>query len=447
MKNLTPERLAAVTGGIVFGTLPDREIGSITMDSRTVTDGAVFAAIVGERVDGHSFLPSAMEQGAVCALVERHVPDCPLPQIRVDSTEAALRQIAAYYRDQFDIPFIGVTGSVGKTTAKEMIAPVLSQRWNTLKTEKNFNGQLGVPMTLFRLREEHEAAVVEMGVSEFGEMERLTRMVRPDIAVFTLIGDSHLEFLGSREGVLRAKSAILQGMGPEGLVICNGDDPLLAAADFGRKTIRFGLGEGCDVRAENIFHTEDFSMTCDIVAEERRIPVTIPAYGQHMVYAALMSSAVGIHYGLTDDEIISGILSYENVGHRNRVIKTDILTVIDDCYNSNPSSARSAIASMKDLPGRHVCILGDMLELGPEGPELHRELGAYASEQGALVIACGELSEHMARGAGEGSLWFAETSALTEKLPELIQPGDCVLVKASRRMKFEQITEALCAIR
>ncbi len=443
MRNLNPESIALVTGGIAR-FLPDCPIESITTDSRSVVPGALFAAIKGERVDGHDFLPSAKEKGAVCALVEREVSDCDLPQILVPSTETALRRIAAFYRLQYTIPFVGVTGSVGKTTAKEMIAAVLSQRWNTLKTDKNFNNELGVPITLFRLRDEHEAAVVEMGISGFGEMTRLTEMVKPDVAVFTLIGDSHLEFLHDREGVLKAKSEIVLGMKPDGLVICNGDDALLSNADFKRPTLRFGLGENCDVRAINIENTEDFSTRCEIVYGHRRIPVLIPSYGQHMVYAALMGAAVGLHYGLEDDEIARGIASFENVGHRNRVIKTDTLTVIDDCYNSNPSSARSAVASMKDLPGRHVCILGDMLELGPEAATLHREIGEFCAREGAVVIACGELSKNIAAGAGEGAFWFTDTETLIACLPELIRPGDAVLVKASRRMKFEEITEALC---
>ena len=443
MRNLNPESIALVTGGIAR-FLPDCPIESITTDSRSVVPGALFAAIKGERVDGHDYLPSAKEKGAVCALVEREVSDCDLPQILVPSTETALRRIAAFYRLQYTIPFVGVTGSVGKTTAKEMIAAVLSQRWNTLKTDKNFNNELGVPITLFRLRDEHEAAVVEMGISGFGEMTRLTEMVKPDVAVFTLIGDSHLEFLHDREGVLKAKSEIVLGMKSDGLVICNGDDALLSNADFRRPTLRFGLGENCDVRAINIENTEDFSTRCEIVYGQRRIPVLIPSYGQHMVYAALMGAAVGLHYGLEDDEIARGIASFENVGHRNRVIKTDTLTVIDDCYNSNPSSARSAVASMKDLPGRHVCILGDMLELGPEAATLHREIGEFCAREGAVVIACGELSKNIADGAGEGAFWFADTETLIACLPELIRPGDAVLVKASRRMKFEEITEALC---
>jgi len=369
--------------------------------------------------------------------------DCALPQLIVPSTPAALRQIAAYYRRQFDIPFIGITGSVGKTTAKEMIASVLSERFDTLKTEKNFNNELGVPMTLFRLRDAHEAAVIEMGISHFGEMTRLTEMVHPDTAVFTLIGDAHLEFLGSRDGVLRAKSEIVGGMGPEGVVICNGDDTLLKAHDFKRKTILFGLGGNCDVRAVNVTNDGTAGMRCDIVTESRKFSVTIPAFGQHMVYAALMGAAVGLNYGLTDEQIRRGIAAYEPVGSRSRITETGFLTLIDDCYNSNPTSAKSAVLSMSVLPGRKVCILGDMLELGEDGPTLHRDLGAYAASKCALVIACGTLAKEIQNGAGSGALWFSSVPELLESLPKLIQTGDVVLVKASRKLQFEKISEKL----
>ncbi len=442
MRNLTPEILAIVTVGNCRGMLPATEIRSITTDSRTVESGSLFAAIVGQRVDGHDFLPMAEQKGACCALVERYVEDCALPQIIVPSTEAALRQIAAFYRNQYSIPFIGVTGSVGKTTAKEMISSVLSQRLNTLKTDKNFNNELGVPITLFRLREEHEAAVVEMGISDFGEMTRLTQIVRPDVAVFTLIGDAHLEFLGDREGVLRAKSEILNGMRPDALIVCNGDDPLLSVADFGKRTLRFGMGKNCDVRAENILATA-FDTRCDIISGERRIPIQISAFGRHMVYAALIGAAVGLHYGLSDKEIAAGIAAFENVGHRGRIIETGMLTIIDDCYNANPSSCRSAIESMIGLSGRHICILGDMFELGSDAAKLHRDLGVFAAAKGAQIIACGELSKHTAEGAGEGSFWFESPEALIDALPKLLKKGDAVLVKASRRMQFEKISEAL----
>ena len=248
MLHLTPGVIRDITGGAAQMVLPAQEITAITTDSRTITSGCLFAAIPGARVDGHDFIPAAAEQGAACVLCNRFV-DADVPQIVVPDTQEALRHIAAFYRSQFDFPFVGVTGSVGKTTAKEMIAAVLSARFDTLKTEKNFNNELGVPLTLFRLREEHEAAVVEMGISGFGEMTRLTDMVHPDIAVFTLIGDSHLEFLGDRAGVLRAKGEMIGGMAEEGIVIANGDDALLRNHHFGRKTILFGFGENCDVRA------------------------------------------------------------------------------------------------------------------------------------------------------------------------------------------------------
>lgn len=441
MKELTAEIAARLTGAKCVGTLPDGELTAITTDSRNVISGAMFGAIAGERVDGHDYLAAAMEKGAVCALVERAV-DCALPQLVVSSTEAALQTLAAYYRDRFDIPVIGVTGSVGKTTAKEMIASVLSQRFNTLKTEKNFNNELGVPFTLFRLTPEHEAAVVEMGISDFGEMTRLTNMVKPEIAVFTLIGDAHLEFLHDRAGVLRAKGEIVSAMPENGLVIANGDDALLSKRDFGRETLLFGFGENCALRAANVQSDGDHTR-CDILWQGRSIPVCIPAYGRHMVYAALMGAAVGLRLGLSDEQIAAGIEGYETVGHRGRVLKTARFTVIDDCYNSNPTSAASAVRSMLDLGGRPVAILGDMLELGENSAALHRELGAFAAESGAKVIACGTLAKAIAEGAGESGCWFETTAELIAALPELVSEGDAILVKASRRMKFEDITERL----
>ncbi len=444
MKNLTAEVAAVLCGARCIGRLPAGEIRSITTDSRQVGAGSLFAAIVGERVDGHDYLASALENGAICALVEKPV-DCELPQLVVPSTESALQTLAAYHRSQFAIPVVGITGSVGKTTAKEMIASVLSQQFNTLRTEKNFNNELGVPFTLFRLREEHEAAVVEMGISDFGEMTRLTAMVKPDIAVFTLIGDAHLEFLHSREGVLQAKGEIVNGMKPDGVVIANGDDALLKAHDFGRKTILFGTGHHCDVRAENIRSVGAESIRCDICFENRVIHAEIPSYGDHMVYAALMGAAVGFQLGLTDAQIKAGIAAFENVGHRNRVLRTERYTIVDDCYNSNPTSASSAVRSLAALDGRKVCILGDMLELGESSPELHRQLGTLAAECCDLVLACGELSQSIAQGAGDKGHWFASADALIPHLSEYVHAGDAILIKASRRMQFEHITEALTA--
>lgn len=442
MQHLTPAILRDITGGECLGEFPAEEITAITTDSRAVVSGSMFAAIPGARVDGHDFIASAAEKGASCVLCSRFV-DVDIPQIKVGDTQQALKAIAAFYRSQFDFPFVGVTGSVGKTTAKEMIAAVLSARFCTLKTEKNFNNELGVPLTLFRLRPEHEAAVVEMGISAFGEMTRLGDMVHPDIAVFTLIGDAHLEFLGDRAGVLRAKTEMISGMPEDGVVIANGDDPYLKDHSFGRKTVLFGFDERCDVRAIDVENDGLSGMSCTILSGWRRIPVKIPAFGRHMVYAALMGAAVGITMGLTDEEIRAGIAAYETVGSRGRVIQAGGLTIFDDCYNANPTSCQSSLNSLIMLPGRPVAILGDMLELGDTGPVMHRMLGEYAASLGVRVIACGLLSKNTAEGAGGDSLWFSDTDALLKKLPSLVKEGDCVLVKASHAMNFEAVVTAL----
>ena len=345
---------------------------------------------------------------------------------------------------------VGITGSVGKTTAKEMVASVLSQRWNTLKTEKNFNNQLGVPLTLFRLEPEHAAAVVEMGVSHFGDMAPLAAMVQPTAMLFTIIGHAHLEFLRDRRGVLQEKTSVLDTMPDDAVAFCNGDDDLLRAMTCRQRKVTFGLSAGCDVRAVDVRDLGDEGSTCTIVAGARRIPVRISAYGQHMVYAALEGAAVGIEYGLTDDEIIRGIAAYQPVGSRARVMRTARYTVIDDCYNANPDSTAAALRSMATLPaGRRVAILGNMGELGADAAPLHRETGACAAEAGvSLVITCGELAKNIAAGAAAANpavvtASFDTLDALLPALDELLQPGDCVLVKASHSMQFERIVQAL----
>lgn len=442
MRHLTGAVIRDITGGETQGELLLQEITDITTDSRAVTPGCLFAAIPGARVDGHDFIPMAAEKGASCVLCN-HFVNADVPQIKVADTQAALGSIAAFYRSQFDLPIFGVTGSVGKTTAKEMIGAVLAQGLSTLKTRGNFNNELGVPLTLFRLREEHEAAVIEMGISGFGEMTRLADMVRPEIAVFTLIGDAHLEFLGDRAGVLRAKSEIITAMPEDGLVIANGDDPLLKAHNFGRETWLFGLGEDCALRAVEIENDGLGGTQCVIEGMGRRIPVKISALGEHMVYAALMGAAAGIAMNLDDEQIRLGIGSYAPVGGRSRVVKTDSITILDDSYNANPTSMKNALDNLKTLPGRHVAILGDMRELGENAPAMHRELGQYAARSGAAVLACGGLAKHIAAGAGEGTHWFESTPELIKALPALIRPGDTVLVKASLAMDFKSVTAAL----
>lgn len=447
MKNLTLRNIAAACQGTLTGAQgrEDTEISSVTTDSRKVSAGCLFAAIAGSRVDGHDFIPDVLSKGASCVLAERLPDGCAGPAVLVKSVPAALQALAGFYRAGFDIPVIGVTGSVGKTTAKEMICAVLSQKYCVHKTAGNFNNELGVPLTLFGLRPEHTAAVVEMGISDFGEMTRLTRMVRPDFALFTIIGHSHLETLGSREGVLRAKSEMLQCVPENGTVFYNGDDDLLPALECApRRVVTFGLGGSSAVRAENVRTLENGFTDCEIVSGAHRIAAEIPAYGGHMVYAALAAAAVGLEMGLTDTQIERGIKNFEGVGHRSRMVRTGKITLIDDCYNANPTSTASAVRSLAGLPGRKVCVLGDMLDMGEQSESLHRGIGTLCREQGVdLVLTCGEMMSFAALEAGEHARHFQRRDELIAALPELIRAGDCVLVKASHSMGFDEVCACL----
>lgn len=445
MRGMTISRAAAVCGGRLCGEGDfGAELGSVVIDSRAVSAGDFFVAYKGERVDGHDYISAAFDRGAVCCLAQRVPEGETRPILLVPDVQTALEQICAEYRRDLRLPVIGITGSVGKTSAKEMISAVLSQRLNVLKTDKNLNNQIGVPMTISRIRPEHQAAVVEMGISGFGEMSVLAKIARPDMAVFTLIGHAHLEFLHDLDGVLRAKTEMLDFMADDAPVLINGDDEKLRGLQCRQKKISFGLGENCDVRAENIRLGESGETFCDIVYGERRIPVEIRAYGRHMIYAALEGAAVGLLMGLSDGEIVKGVASFETVGRRAAVCDTGFITLIDDSYNANPDSVKCGIDSLMKMPGRHVCILGDMLELGEGSGEMHFDVGRYAGEKGAeLVLTSGPLSKETCRGAGERGRHFATREELIAALPGLIQKGDRVLVKASLGSRFDQISEAL----
>lgn len=437
MNGMTVGQLARVTGGVLCGGNPQTPVTGGVIDSREVRPGDVFAALPGEKSDGHDFIGAALDAGAACCLARRVPEGETRGVLAVPDVAAAFCSAAADYRSRFSMPLVGVTGSVGKTTAKEMIACVLARRFCTLKTKKNFNNELGVPLTLFRLKPEHGAAVVEMGISHFGEMTRLAEMARPTLAVYTVIGRAHLEFLGDRAGVLRAKTELLAEMPADGTVFVNGDDDLLAGLSCRQEKVSFGLSETCAVRAEHLAELGEDGTACDIVSGGRRIPVRLRYFGKHLVYAALAAAAVGLKLGLSDDEIAAGIADYAPVGRRTDVVRTPYLTLIDDCYNANPDSAAMSIASAAALHGRLVCILGDMLELGGDAARLHRETGELARRSGALLLTVGELSRNM------GGTHFESRRALIDALPGLLHPGDCVLVKASRGMAFEEISEAV----
>ena len=443
MKPITLHEVAKACCGTLHGD-PELKITSIVTDSRKAGEGSLFAAIKGARVDGHRFIPAVAEQGAVCVLCEEK-PDIDINYIRVESTLVALKGIAEYYRSLFTIPFIGITGSVGKTSTKEFISAVLAQKYNVHKTGGNFNNELGVPITLFGLEEEHEVAVIEMGISGFGEMTRLSKMVKPDISVITNIGYCHLENLGDRDGVLRAKTEMFRYLKKDGVIIlCHDDDKLRTVTDYhGIRPIFYGTGND-EYRAENITEKGLDGIGCTLWHGDTRIDVTIPTMGRHNVLNALCAMAVGTQLGLSADEIKRGLESFENVGSRNHIIKTDTLTIIDDCYNANPTSTKAGLDTLSKLGGRRIAILGDMKELGKDELDLHREVGAYAKEVGIdMLVAVGPLSEATAEGFGEGAYYAATVERCIDRIKRYLQPGDTILVKASHSMRFERIVEAL----
>lgn len=429
------------------------EAKGIVLDSRLAGPGCVFVATAGEKVDGHDFIPAAFEKGAIGVVCEREPAPLCGPCIVVEDSFKALRDLAEFYRQQMPVPIVGITGSVGKTSTKEFIASVLSQKYKTHKTEGNHNNEVGVPLTLFAMPEDTEAAVVEMGINHFGEMHRLSRMVRPDICVLTNIGQCHLEFLGSRDGILRAKSEIFDCMNPDGCVCVNGDDDKLATIRevHGRKPIRFGLAKENDVYADTVTDRGLLGSTAVIHAGSRCFPVSIPLPGSHMVLNALAAAAVGLQMGLTAEQIAAGIAAVQAVSGRSRVIETKEHVLIDDCYNANPVSTKAAIDLLGLAAGRKVAVLGDMFELGEKEIELHGEVGRYAAAHGVDLLLCaGELSEAMYRGAQEAGLsqvhHFASTDALLSALPGYLRPGDSILVKASHGMGYDKIVQALSSL-
>ena len=453
MKNMTLGNIAAACGGIYHGTEAAKEktIAEITTDSRKAGKDSLFVAIKGERVDAHKFIPAVFEQGALCVISEQELADPAGAYIQVDSSLQAIKDIAEFYRKQLDIKVVGITGSVGKTSTKEMIASVLSEKYRVLKTLGNFNNELGLPLTVFRLREEDEIAVLEMGISHFGEMHRLSKIARPDICVITNIGQCHLEFLGDRDGVLKAKSEIFDYLAPDGTIVLNGDDDKLATLQEveGIQPVFFGIDSDRMISATQIHSLGLKGIACRICTGQGDFDVTIPIPGYHMVYNALAGTAVGLSLGMTTEEIKRGIEKLESLSGRFHIIETDNYTVVDDCYNANPVSMKASLKVLGDALGRKVAILGDMGELGENEQQLHEEVGVAAGQQGIQMLICvGALSEGMAKAARETNPQMEVIHKQTleeaiDSLPQYLKQGDTILVKASHFMHFEKIVEVL----
>ena len=442
MKSFTASQAAQWMKGKLYGD--DTMIAAVSIDSRKA-NGALFVPIIGERLDGRKFIPNAMENGAVMTLADRSVP---YPHILVDDTLSAFQDLAKGYTAYVGTKIVGITGSAGKTTTKEMIAAALSGKLRVHKTQGNFNNQTGVPQTLLALSEEDEIGVIEMGMNHFGEIRALSRMAQPDVCVITNIGEAHIEYLGSREGILQAKTEMLEYMKPDGKIIVNGDDDMLIKLKQSRSdVITYGLGEHCDFRAADIIDKGLAGMEFTVIAPGVSRRVFVPVPGAHMVYNALAAVCVGRCFGLAMSDISDGISAYRPIKGRMDIRIGKRLTVVDDTYNANPQSMRAAIDAVSIASGRRVLILGNMFELGENQVQYHRELGEYAAKSGAgLIIGIGENGSDIKAGAdasGGTALSFATQDELLVRLPELLKAGDTILVKGSRGMHLEKTADAV----
>lgn len=443
MKAFTLQEAAAALG------LPQMQaqatLADVCTDTRKIQPGSLFVCLRGERFDGHSFASQAAQLGAAALLVD-HPVDADVPQLVVTDTGKALLQLAGWYRRRFQLPVVGLTGSVGKTTTKEFIALVLGAKYNTLKTQGNLNNEIGVPQMLFRLEDSHTAAVIEMGMNHFGEISRLTRAVAPTVGLITNIGVSHIENLGSRAGILQAKLEILEGMAPDAPLIVNMDNDMLRTVKLGdRPLLTFAIDhQSADFTATDI--AEQGSTTTFTVHHSTFTqPVTIPTVGIHNVYNALAAMAVGYVTGVNLAAAAAALANYVPAGMRQNLVQVGGVQVIEDCYNASPDSMRAALQTLGKLPvHRRYAVLGAMLELGDYAKEAHTQVGKMAAENGIDgVLAYGADAAYIVEAAKQAGLenarLFDTKEALAQSLAQQVQPGDGVLFKGSRGMHLEDV--------
>jgi len=448
MKNMTLREITTACKGEYHGDdlLLDKAVSSVVIDSRLVQEDSLFVAIKGERVDGHSFIPQTIKDGALCALSEEKLDGADFPYILVSSCKEALIDLAEHYRQALDVKAVGITGSVGKTSTKEMMASVFGQKYSVQWTPGNFNNEIGLPLTIFSIREEHQVAVLEMGISYFGDMDILSRMARPDICVLTNIGTAHIEHLKSRDGILKEKSQIFNSMNPEGKIFLNGDDDKLITIPpyKGIVPAYYGMNPEWPFYATNIMSKGLRGTTATYHTPKSTFTAHIHVPGTFMVYNALAATAVAYALEMTDEEIIKGIEALTPIAGRSNIIETGKYTLIDDCYNAGPATMKSALELLEQAETRKVAILGDMFELGPEEEKLHYEVGCFAGDKNIDQIICiGSLSKHIVEGCKsrgfENILHFPSKNKFFEQIDKILSLNATILLKASNGMAFSEI--------
>ena len=448
MSPCTVAALCAAVGGKLLSGDSAAVVTGVTTDSRAASDGQLFIPLTGERFDGHAYIDGALSAGAAGCLTAR-VPETMQPgkfYIQVADTRLALKALAAWYRSRFTLPVVQITGSAGKTTTKEMVAAVLSRRYDTLKTQANFNNDIGTPLTLLGLAPQHQAAVIETGMNHFGEIRYLGEMVRPDIAVITNVGDAHIENLGNtRQGILQAKCEIFENLAPDGIAVLNGDDPLLGTVTLPQTILRCGRGEGCSVRVTDVDDRGIEGIACTVTTAKASYRLTTASPGSFMIYPMAMAAAIGEALGLTGEEIAAGVAAYVPTGSRMHIIRLpEGRLLIDDCYNANPQAMTEALRLLAvTQTRRRAAVLGDMGELGELTVSAHRAIGALTGELHLdSVIAIGEKARDIA-SAAPNVRWFPSVEDALPAVRAAFTGGTAMLVKASHAMHFENIVKEL----
>lgn len=445
MGKITLRQAAAWCGGRVEEKYADIEFFGANNDTRVLRPGQLFVVLQGVR-DGHDFIPAAMEKGAAAVLCSRKVGD--YPAIYVEDPRLALGRIAHEELKRIGAKVVGVTGSVGKSTTKEMIATVLESSYRTAKTPANHNNDIGMPMAILAMPGDTEVAVLEMGMNHFGEIEYLSRIAEPDVAVIINIGTMHIEFLGSQEGIRQAKMEIVTGMAPEGKLLLNGDDRLLRELDTlpQQQITYFGCSEGCDVRGRGVLQGENLQFRVE--AGETAFRAEMALEGEHFVGDALAAVSVGLALGVAPEKIKEQLASFRNLAGRQEIFEKNGFTIIKDCYNAGPESMAAALKVLGKKKGRRIAVLGDMLELGTCTQAEHYRVGRIAAENADFVYAYGPNSSRIAGGALTGGMsefcaWAYENrEELVFALKRAAKPGDVLLFKASRGMHLELVLEA-----
>lgn len=453
MKELILKQLAQWCGGELRPAEAVGTISGMQHDSRAVQPGDLFVALPGERVDGHDFVENARKAGAVAALVSRPV-ECNIPQILVADTLKAYGDIAKQYRMSQELSVVAITGSVGKTTTKEMISCVLSGKYRVSKTQGNHNNNLGLPITVMSMAADTQVAVLELGMNHFGEMSYLTSIAQPDLVVITNIGTMHIEHLGTREGILKAKLEIMEGIRPNGVAVFNGDEPLLWNLREGtHRRVYFGIeNDQCDVVAEEIRQI-DGGIYFTVKGLGQKFQIFVPQEGRHMVYNALAAATVGLLQGVSPESIQYQLGLFHNVGMRQNIFEEKGFTIIEDCYNAGPESMEAALRVLGEhkTRGRRIAVLGDMLELGTRSGAEHYRIGRLAAAVADLVLAHGEHSRRIVTGAITGgmmdkrTLHFDDQEEMAKTLRRMAKPGDVILFKGSQGMHMWDVMKMFLA--